>query len=163
VRLSLREVEQLPALPFVVLAALIGVGIQSVGWFAQHTAVNSLETGVIWAVAATVLWWLSVRRRQYSAWMAALQITCVIGLTEIGSFALVTAHVMPANVHLDLLSVSQVEVVTQLELSPLRFVEAVLLVALGRFLPGSGRAKVVHHPEALREGADGPSPDELSS
>jgi hypothetical protein len=124
---------------------------------------NRLETRLLWATAATVLWWLSVRRRQYSVWMAAFQITCVMGLTQIGSFALVTAHVIPANVHLDLLSVSQVEVVTQLELSPLRFVEALLIVALGRLLPGSGRAKVAHQPEALSESAGGPSPDELST
>lgn len=141
-RPGLNEVEKLAPVPFVLLAGLIGGVLQSLGEFAHNTVAGALVAYLILTGAAIILWWVSVRRRRYSVWSTAVQIAVAVTLAQIVSFAMVVPRVLPANVHLQWLDVAETELFTQLGWSPLRFLEAAILIALGRLLPGSARLQV---------------------
>jgi cytochrome bd-type quinol oxidase subunit 2 len=141
VRLGLREVEKLPSVPFVLFAGAVGGVVQGLSEFVRNSAASALGAFLVLTGAAIVLWWLSVRRRQYAIWSAACQVAVVIGLAQLISLALVIPRVVPANVQLQLRDVATTALVTQLVLSPLRFLEAAVGIALGRQLPGSGRGR----------------------
>ena len=152
-RLSLTEVEKLTPAPFVLVAGLFGGALQAAAEFVHDRAAGAIAFLAVNG-AAVLLWWLSVRRRQHSVWSAAGQITLSLALAQILSFGLVIPRVVPANVHLRWLDVAETEFFTQLWLSPLRFVGAVLLVAFGRFLPGSGRGHAGHPTASTMESRD---------
>jgi hypothetical protein len=140
VRLDLREIENLSGPAFVLLAGSAGGVLEGVTELVHYRPVGAFATFVMLNAAAVILWWLGVRRRQYSVWHTALQLTLIIGLAQLISFALVIPRAVPANVHLLWPDVVQTELVTQLTLSAIRFPAAIILVVLGRFLPGSGRS-----------------------
>jgi hypothetical protein len=152
-RLGLNELEKIAAVPFILFAGLVGGGLQSLGEFARN-GTGALVAFFIVIGAAVVLWWASVRRRRYSVWRAAFHLTVAMALSQVISFALVvprTAHA--EGVQIDWLNAIEQVLWVQLALSPIRFIGAALLVALGRLLPGSGRGEVGRRAAASAEGS----------
>lgn len=150
-RLGPNAVEELGAVSFVVFVALVGGVVQSIGEFAPKNAAGAIGAFLTLNGVAVVVWWVSVRRRRWSVWNTACQLALASSLAQIISFALVVPRNVPADVHLQSLDVSKMELFTQLSLIPIRFLAAALLVAFGRLLPGSGRGQGGRAAVASRE------------
>ena len=92
-RFGRRDLESIAPVTFVLLAGMIGGVLRGGAEFVPRTAAGVLTTVLVIGAATVLLWWLSVRRRQHSAWSAALQITCVICLAELIALAFVIPRV----------------------------------------------------------------------
>lgn len=141
-RLSLRDIEKIAPVPFVILIGMIGGALQGALEFVKTSVAGGFAAILILGAATAVLGWITVRRRQHNVWSAAFQVVCAIGLSQLVALALIIPRAVPASVHLEWRDVAINALVPQLILSPTRFVAAAVLVALGRMLPGSGRGRI---------------------
>ncbi len=140
-RLSLRELDKLPAAAFVLFAGSVGGVLLGSSEFAPNTGPGAVAAFAIRITAGVAVCWLGVRRRQHAVLSTALQLTLIVGLAQMIAFALSVPRAVPADVHLEWRDVAQTELFTQLVLSPIRFVEAAVLVAIGRARPRGGRSR----------------------
>lgn len=172
-RSLLTQVEELTALRFVLIVAVIGGVLSSMpalffgntgfagSIFAALTVGAALE--LLWFGAAILLWWVAVRRRQYSVWSTALHLTLALTLSGVLELALsyVAASIATngkfamALIH-GPLSASSAGIVLVLIRSPIWFIGAACLVSLGRFLlesdePVAPRESARTDPEAVAQ------------
>lgn len=153
--LSVGEVERLPPIPFVLTAGAIGGVLLSVTGSGTTTGVGTLAALLAMWAAAVTLWWVTVRRRQHNAWTAGFQIACVIALAQlIALVSIITGAVAPTE-HLQWQDVVSKALIPQLVLTPLRVATAVVFIAVGRMLPGSGRGTLPLTPESSSEHREG--------
>mgnify|MGYP006137182865 CR=1 FL=1 len=89
VRATLRRIETLAPVPFVLLVAIVAGLLRSVGSIAQPRGLAALGLGLLLAAAAGILWWVAVRRRQHSLWSIALQLTIAIALADLIALTIV--------------------------------------------------------------------------
>jgi hypothetical protein len=159
------QIEQLPPAPFILGVSLAGGVLQGIpGFFLEHTdgtgarvaqLVVAVGISVVWWAAAVLLWWTTVRRRQFSIWKTAWHVTLALALADVLGLALgyVSASIethgafVEALVHAPLsASTSGLSFIVLIR-SPIRFLGAAMVIALGRRLPGSG-GLVDHRPLA---------------
>lgn len=140
-RLSIRELETVSPVSFVLFAGAVGGVLQGLAEFVHNTSIGAIGAALVLGAAAIVLWWLGVRRRQHGVWSAACQIALAMALAELVALAFVIPRLVPANLHLTWRDVTTTAVLTQAALTPIRFVVAAVAVALGRQLRASGSGR----------------------
>lgn len=156
--LSVGGVERLPSVPFVLMAGTIGGVLLSVTGSGTTTGVGTLAALLATVAAVVTLWWVTVRRRQHNAWSAGFHIACVIALAQLIALALIITGAVAPTEHLQWQDVVSKALIPQLVLTPLRFGGAVLLIAVGRRLPGSGRGTLPGMPASSSEHREGEQP-----
>lgn len=147
-RALLVQLEQLAPPHFVLAVAGIGAILQGMpSVLLPHTAVAALSTAILMGVAAILLWWVAVRRRQFSVWRMAWQLVVALALADTLALGLslalasiqthgdVAQHLLETPVSTFLGAF----VPPLLILGGVRFLLAAALLSLGRLLPGSGR------------------------
>jgi hypothetical protein len=150
------QIEQLAPAPFILGVSLAGGVFQGIpGFFLGNTGgtgaraaqiVVAVGISVMWWAAAALLWWAAVRRRQFSTWKSAWHVTLALALADVLGLALgyaaasIETHgaFVEALIHAPLSTSSSGLSFIVLIRSPIRFLGAALLIALGRRLPGSG-------------------------
>ena len=152
VRLSrfLTRLESLSALRFIFLVGAIAGALQSIPIFFHTGSANVANARfgqliVAFAVAvsawvgAALLWWLAVRRRQFSVWQMALQATLGLAVADIlvSGLGLVAGSIETNGTLVIALSHSLSRAVwSPIGLTLIRscfwFVEAFVLIAVGR-------------------------------
>jgi peptidoglycan biosynthesis protein MviN/MurJ (putative lipid II flippase) len=107
-----------------------------------------------WAAAVT-LWWTTVRRRQHNVWSAGFQIACIPALAQLIALAVIVTDAVAPTEQLQWQDVVNKALPPQLVLTPFRFVGAVLLIAVGRMLPGTGGGTLPLTPASSPEHREG--------
>lgn len=145
------QIEGLAAMPFVLFVGLGGGALQSVPRFfvsgtdgprpqlAQLLAIS--VTAVLWCAAAAFLWWIAVRRRQWSLWATATHVTLGLLVADLLSsgLAMVAASIDTNGAFAEALvreplTVASSNLVLALIRSPFWFVGSAIAIALGRYL-----------------------------
>jgi hypothetical protein len=148
VRAILARVESLPAMSFILVVAAIAGVLRSVpGYLVRDNRGGALFTVIITYTAAMLLWWVAVRRRQFSVWRLAWHLVVALALADMLGFAVSMAMFSidtrgDAAQHLmqtPLTTFLGAFVPPILVFGLVRFIGAALLLGLGRRLPGSGR------------------------
>ncbi|MDP1860093.1 MAG: hypothetical protein Q8K82_15565 [Gemmatimonadaceae bacterium] len=163
VRLIAAHLESLPATHFVLLVATVGGVLRSVpGYLAGRTAAGALFTVALISAATILLWWVAVRRRQFSVWRVAWHLVVALALADLFAFGITLALVsIDAQgklardlAHMPLSTFLGAFVPPIPILGAVRFVIASVLIGVGRHLPGSGKVVNRHslaptHPGAV--------------
>lgn len=146
------QLEALAPASFIIVVGLAGGVLQGVpSFFFQSTSsvhvaqVAALAViSVLWWAAAVLFWWIAVRRRRYSIWKTAWHVTLAWALADVLELGLDLVHtsIQTKGAFVEAVARTPLDfALTNLELilirSAVRFLGAVILVALGRQLPGS--------------------------
>jgi hypothetical protein len=149
VRVDLNRIEKLSAIPFVLLAGATGGLLQAIAEVTQHHAAISIGGRLLaFAVAVTALW-TGVRRRRYSVWGIALQLSLAAILANLITLSIVIATMLPAETHLEWRDVAMKVASGQLGQGAGWFLIGAGLVALGRSLTDSGQLAPSEHPDGI--------------
>ncbi len=151
-RRSLAQIESLAVTPFILIVAAIAGTIQALPVFLPLGSLNlasarlaqvALFTGIAlldWTGAA-LLWWFAVRRRQHPIWLTAVHVTVALAAADLlmqglgyvaasietrGEYAIALWQALPG-------ALSGPIGITLLR-SPFWFVEALVLVSVGRLV-----------------------------
>src|SRR5215510_1455951 len=147
------KIEALSAAPFILLVGLVGGVLQGIPHFflgsSSRTDMRIVQMivfdviSVLWWAAVLFLWWLAVRRRRYSVWSTAWQVTLALVLADVLGLALgyLNAAIQTNGAFVEALaraplSFSTSGLVVVLVRCPIRFLGSALVVFLGRNLPG---------------------------
>jgi hypothetical protein len=154
-RRFLTQTEDLAPPRFILLVGLIGGVLLGIPRFflsgsdstRAHVAqliIVAVVALVVWA-ATLVLWMAAVRRRQFSIWMMAWQVTLGLALADAldTTLAFVHASIITNGAYVEALAprlstAAASDVLLILVRSLIRFPVSVVLIAIGRQLPWSG-------------------------
>jgi hypothetical protein len=151
VRSLLDQVEGLSPTRFVLFIGAVGGVLQSIPVFFHGTTnvatarvgqiVLVLGIHLLWWTAAALLWWLAVQRNRFSIWLTALHVTLALALADllVAALSLVAASIETHGEIVDALRRAPSTAMIgpfgpTLLRSPLWFVEALVLLALGRLV-----------------------------
>lgn len=166
-RRLLTQIEQLAPASFILVVGMAGGALRGIPPFflpttdgtGAHVAqfvVVALASALWWA-AAILLCWTSARRRGFSTWTTAWHVTLGLALADVLGLALgyAFASIISHGAFVDaLLHAPSSAALSNLGLilirSPVRFLGAAMLIALGRQLPGTG-SPVVPRPLAATD------------
>ena len=150
--LLLARIEGLASVRFILLIAAVAGTAQAVPVFLHSGSLNlatarlgqvALITciSVVWWTGAALLWWFAVRRRQYPIWLTAVHVTLGLVAADLlmnglgyvassietrGEFAIALGQALPGTLW--------GPVGIALLRSPFWFVQAVVLIAVGRLV-----------------------------
>jgi hypothetical protein len=161
-RIVTSRIEQLSARRFIEIVALIAgvfVGMPQIlaGSSGNPVPAALVATLAIAGLTATLaLWWIAVRRRQFSVWRTAWHITLALAMGDFIGFAVAflaatvqtNGDYAEAYFHASWLTTLPGLVVPMLLRSPIRFVGTATLVALGR-MPRDGEPRLESKSPAL--------------
>jgi len=146
------QIERLAVTPFILLVAAIAGTIQGLpallhlgslnltsARFVQVAVITGL--GILEWTGAALLWWFAVRRRQYPIWLAAIHVTVALAAADLlanalgyvaasietrGKYAVALGHALPGAL--------SGPVGSAVLRSPFWFVDAIVLIAVGRLV-----------------------------
>lgn len=147
-RAAIRRIERLAPAPFVLILGTGGGLIQSLIGLTQPRGAAAIGAGLLTFTAAAIVWWLGVRRRRYSVWSIALQLTAAIALADLIGLAIVMLVFVSDMRHVPWRDAAVSAGTAQLGLSLIQFPVALALIAAGRFLPGIGPDRAALPPES---------------
>jgi hypothetical protein len=156
-RVLLARIEKIDAAPFVFLVgAMSGVlqGLPAVLLANDAGAVRSYiqlgvlaATTILWWAGAVLLWWAAVRRQQFSVWRSAGHVTLALAVGDLltSMLALVGASFQTDGAMVGYLIHRPLDfawgfVVPSAARSLIRFIVFSVAIALGRLVPGNGKA-----------------------
>jgi hypothetical protein len=142
---DLNKFEMLAPVPFVLIAGVTGGLLQAIAEVTQHHTPITIGLRLRMFAFALTVWLAGVRRRRYSVWGIALQLSLASILANLIALSIIISIVVPAEAHLQWGDIAVNAVSAQFGLGLLWFVAAAGLVAMGRFLPGSGRMAPIDH------------------
>ncbi|MDB4875281.1 MAG: hypothetical protein JWM41_1727 [Gemmatimonadetes bacterium] len=148
----LAQIEALSPLRFILLIGAVGGALQSIPVFFHSGTLNvanarvslifvALVVSPLWWSGAALLWWFAVRRRRFSIWWMACQVTLGLAAADVllSALAVVAASIETKGEFVPAFGQQlAMAVLSPLELTAFRsvvwFVQALVLVALGRLL-----------------------------
>lgn len=155
-RATLRDLEALAAVPFVLVTGTLGGLLLCLGEVVQPRGAAVLAVGLLVLATAALVCWIGMRRRRYSVWSTALQLTVAAILAQLIAIPVVIAMLFegPGPRQLQWHDVVVQMASAQLAMSPLAFALALVLVAAGRAVPGHGQHLPSHHATDATESLD---------
>jgi hypothetical protein len=134
-------IEKLEPVPFVLLGGAVYAVLEAISSsaVAQRSVASQLVLMILLDLAMVFFLWAGVRRRRFSVWWSAWQLTLAWDLGNAWS-SLIVLQMFDVRLKMSWLDFVENLLSVILALSVFRFVEAAAAVAIGRLLPGSGTA-----------------------